>query len=179
MEEDEKEFSIFRKGHLIVIKNNKSINIKDDSLEISILDFSTYVNHEKDNLGKKIHDCLGIIGIITLEDETYLVTITKAKLICSISKKEIYKVLDTCFIQMTEDSNFELFTSEKEEDINKNDNDNENINDNYYMKNHDKEIIKELKEIFKNGFYFSNKYDLANSLTSYNQIMLFSEKVNY
>ena len=53
MEEDEKEFSIFRKGHLIVIKNNKSINIKDDSLEISILDFSTYVNHEKDNLGKK------------------------------------------------------------------------------------------------------------------------------
>ena len=173
MEIDGKEFSIFRKGNFIVIKNNKSINIKDDSLEINTSDFSTTINHEKDNLGKKIHDCLGIIGIITLEDETYLVTITKAKLICSISKKEIYKVLDTFFIKMTEDSDFALFSSEAEEI---NNNEKEDADDNYYMKNHDDEIIKQLKELFKNGFYFSNKYDLANSLTSHNQIMLFFQK---
>ena len=122
---------------------------------------------------KKIHDCLGIIGIITLEDETYLVTITKAKLICSISKKEIYKVLDTFFIKMTEDSDFALFSSGAEEF---NNNEKEDADDNYYMKNHDDEIIKQLKELFKNGFYFSNKYDLANSLTSHNQIMLFFQK---
>ena len=161
---------------MLIIKNNKSKNISDDCLEINTLDFTPNINHEKDSLGQKIKDCLGIIGIITLEDNTYLITITEAKLICTISKKEIYKVLDTSFIQFSEDLDFELLTNEKsqnqeEENIKINE-----INDNYYLKNHDEEIINQLKELFKNGYYFSNKYDLANSLTSHNQIMLFFQK---
>ena len=33
-------------------------------------------------------------------------------------------------------------------------------------------IFAELRKIFANGFYFSNKYDLANSFSSHNQIYL-------
>ena len=37
-------------------------------------------------------------------------------------------------------------------------------------------IFDELRKIFANGFYFSNGYDLANSLTSQNQIKNFFTK---
>ena len=173
MEGNEKEFSIYRRTNVLIIKNNKSININDACLEINTLDFTPNINYEKDNFGEKIKDCLGIIGIITLEEDTYLILITEAKLICTISKKEIYKVLDTAFIKFTEEIDLDILTANKEE--NKENKENNNIDD-FYFQTHDNEIIGKLKEVFKNGFYFSNKYDLANSLTSYNQIMLFFQK---
>ena len=176
MESNEKEFSIYRRANTLIIKNNKSKNISDDCLEINTLDFTPNINHEKDSLGQKIKDCLGIIGIITLEDDTYLITIIEAKLICTISKKEIYKVLDTSFIKFGEDLDFELLSNDKNQNQEEENTKINEINDNYYLKNHDEEIINELKELFKNGYYFSNKYDLANSLTSHNQIMLFFQK---
>ena len=111
------------------------------------------------------------MGIITLEGDTYLITITEAKLICTISKKEIFKVLDTSFIKFTE-----KVEEENPDDKEKDKKDNIQNNSNDAIDNQDEEIIKQLKKLFKNGFYFSNKYDLANSLTSHNQIMLFFQK---
>ena len=35
-----------------------------------------------------------------------------------------------------------------------------------------KNILSELRKIFSKGFYFSNKYDLANSFSSHNQVVL-------
>ena len=171
MEEIDKQFSIYRRINVLVIKNNKTINISDDCLEINTLDFTPNINHEKDNYGQKIKDCLGIIGIITLEGDTYLITITEAKLICTISKKEIFKVLDTSFIKFTE-----KVEEENPDDKEKDKKDNIQNNSHDAIDNQDEEIIKQLKKLFKNGFYFSNKYDLANSLTSHNQIMLFFQK---
>ena len=167
MEEEVQNFSIYKRNDLIIIKNNKSLNVNNFCLEINIVDFTPALIEEKELTDKKLYDCIGIIGIITLEDDTYLIVITEAKLICTITKKEIYKVLNTAFIKFSEDEE-----DEKEEESEKNNKNNEN--ENYYFKNnHDEEIIKNLKEIFKNGFYFSNKYDLANSLTSQNQITNF------
>ena len=175
MEPKEMEFSIFRRINVLVIKNNKTKQLSDTCLEINTLDFTPNLNQEKDNLGKKIQDCLGIIGIITLEDDSYIIGITNAKLVCNISKKEIYKVLDTCFIEFTDDTDLEE-ENENQNGENKNDENNNNLKINDVMKSKDEELISQLKEMFKNGFYFSNKYDLANSLSSQHQIMLYFQK---
>ena len=158
-EEIESNFSIYSQDAFLIIKNNKSINIKGYCLQISIADLSLKIIEEKEQLGKKILDCMGIIGIVILEEETYLIAITKALLVCTIAKKEIYKVIETNFIKLNEDE----------------DEKSEGSNDDYYS-NNDLEIISQLKEKFKNGFYFSNGYDLANSLTSQNQIKNFFTK---
>ena len=157
MEEDVKIFSVYRKDSNLIIKNNKTMNIKDFCLQINILDLTLHIIEEKENFGQKLIDCLGIIGIIILEEETYLIVITEAKLICTISKKEIYKVLDTDFIKLSDDSLYEEIE----------------LNDFNEATNSDLELINELKNKFKSGFYFSNGYDLANSLTSQNQIKNF------
>ena len=168
MEIKENNFSIYRRNDLIIIRNNKSVNVNDFCLEINTLDFTPTLNGEKVIEGKKLIECYGIIGIITLENNSYLIVVTDAKLICTITKKEIYKVLETSFIKFTEDL---IEKSQIENNEGKNEESNDKENDNYYFDNHnDDEIIIRLKEIFKNGFYFSNKYDLANSLTSQNQI---------
>ena len=158
-EEIESNFSIYSQDAFLIIKNNKSINIKGYCLQINITDLSLKIIEEKEQLGKKILDCMGIIGIVILEEETYLIAITKALLVCTIAKKEIYKVIETNFIKLNEDE----------------DEKSEGSNDDYYS-NNDLEIISQLKEKFKNGFYFSNGYDLANSLTSQNQIKNFFTK---
>ena len=158
-EEIESNFSIYSQDAFLIIKNNKSINIKGYCLQINIADLSLKIIEEKEQLGKKILDCMGIIGIVILEEETYLIAITKALLVCTIAKKEIYKVIETNFIKLNEDE----------------DEKSEGSNDDYYS-NNDLEIISQLKEKFKNGFYFSNGYDLANSLTSQNQIKNFFTK---
>ena len=88
--EDENYFSIYRKDISLIIKNNKAINIQNEFLEINPLNFTLNVYNTKEDFGKKIIDCLGIIGIISLEENTYLITIAKAELICAINKKEIY-----------------------------------------------------------------------------------------
>jgi len=162
MEEKESNFSIFAKDSFLFIKNNKSMNIKGFCLQLNITDLSISIIEEKENMGKKIQDCMGIIGIIVLEEETYLIVITKALLVCTISKKDIYKVLDTHFVKLNEE-------------IEENDDKSDDSNEGYYN-NNDSEIITQLKEMFKNGFYFSNGYDLANSLTSQNQIKNFFTK---
>ena len=162
MEEKESNFSIYAKDSFLLIKNNKSMNITGFCLQLNITDLSVNIIEEKENIGKKIQDCMGIIGIIVLEEETYLIVITKALLICTISKKDIYKVLDTHFVKLNEE-------------VEENEEKSEDSNDGYYN-NNDSEIITQLKEMFKNGFYFSNGYDLANSLTSQNQIKNFFTK---
>ena len=174
--EKEKEFSIYRKNDLLLIKNNKSINTKNESLEINSSYFTLKTNKEKNDLGTKIIDCIGIIGIITLENSSYLITITDAKLICSISKKEIYKIIETNFIKFNEENDENDFCCEEggSEDDKNEEKDNENINND--VQDNDEEIIKSLQNLFKTGFYFSNKYDLANSITSYNQILEFYKK---
>ena len=166
MEEETGNFSVYRRNNLIIIKNNKSLNVNNFCLEINTLDFTPSMNEERENLGNKITDCQGIIGIITLKDDSYVIVIKEAKLVCTISKKEIYKVLDTSFIRFTQDEDEENSEEKKE-------NESEN---NLLDEKNDIEIINQLKDIFKNGFYFSNKYDLANSLTSQNQINCFYQK---
>ena len=165
MEDNDAHFSIYRKINLLIIKNNKTLNMSEDYLQINTLDFTPKIRATND-LGQKIKDCLGIIGIITLEDDSYLITITDSKLICTLERKEIYKVLDTYFIKFSDDSDLEEDNS---------DNNSTNLN-NSQSKNNDTEIIEELKEIFKNGYYYSNNYDLANAFTSHNQIMLYFQK---
>ena len=157
MEENESYFSIYAKDSFIMIKNNKSLNITGFCLQININDLSLNVIRDKEDMGKKIQECLGIVGIIALQEETYLVVITKAILACSINKNDIYKVLDTNFIKLSEEM--------EEDDGEKSDDSIEG-----YYKEDENQTINQLKELFKNGFYFSNTYDLANSLTSQNQI---------
>ena len=161
MEDNLPNFSIYGKESFLYIKNNQSINVKDFSLQININDLTMSIIESKENLAKKIIDCKGVIGTIVLEQETYLIVITKASLVCTISKKQIYKVLETTFIKLSE--NFENVLEAKTEEENNNN-------------NTDIEIINRLKEKFKNGFYFSNGYDLANSLTSQNQIQNYFTK---
>ena len=174
-EENENNFSIYKRNNTIIIKNNKSMNVNYFCLEINALDFTLFLEEEKDieMLGEKLIDCIGIIGIISLEDDNYLIVITKAELICSITKKEIYKVLDTSFIKFSDDliQEGDIFCNEDTKEKN------DSNNNSYDLEtNNDNELIEQLKEIFKKGFYFSNKYDLANSLTSQNQIICFFKK---
>ena len=164
MDENLPSFSIYGKESFLLIKNNKSANVKDFYLQININDLTMSLIESKDKLGKKLSDCEGVIGIIILEQETYLIVITKASLVCTISKKEIYKVLDTNFIKLTE--NFEDVEIKSEEKEEKKEN----------KENKDLDLINQLKEKFKNGFYYSNGYDLANSLTSQNQIQNYFTK---
>ena len=182
MENDENEsnFSIYRRNNTIIIKNNKSMNVNDFCLEINTLSFTQSLVEEKEIFEEKLIDCIGIIGIISLEDDNYLIVITKAKLICSITKKEIYKVLDTSFIKFSDEIIEEKENLLNNEDNNSNNNisnnnsfDNDKNENNDNKDNKDNDLIEQLKQIFKNGFYFSNKYDLANSLTSQNQIKCF------
>ena len=164
MEENENNnFSIYTKNNFIIIKNNKSLNVNDFCLEINILDLTQIINEERENLGQKLIDCIGIIGAISLEEDNYLIVITEAELVCTLTKKEIYKVVDTSFIKF-----LDYYKEEGEGENTTNDEKKEKK-----IENGDEEIIQKLKEIFRNGFYFSNKYDLANSLTSQNQIKCF------
>ena len=159
MEEKKSDFSIYSKESILYIKNN----IKEYCLQINKSDLSLSITEEKENFGKKISDCYGIFGIIILEYDTYLILIQKANLVCSVANNEIYKVLDSQFIKLTEENISEDESEEKSEN-------------NSFEEKNDTELINQLKEKFKSGFYFSNTYDLANSLTSKNQIKNFYSK---
>ena len=102
MDENLPSFSIYGKESFLLIQNNKSANVKDFFLQININDLTMSVIESKEKLGKKLADCGGVIGIVILEQETYLIVITKASLVCTIAKKEIYKVLDVNFIKLSE-----------------------------------------------------------------------------
>ena len=46
----------------------------------------------------KLEDCFGIVGLIFLVNNFYLIILLKAEIICLISKKEIYIIIDANFI---------------------------------------------------------------------------------
>jgi hypothetical protein len=155
---NDKNFSVFKSDNYITIGSNRF----NEFLRIDISSLKLKYITEMTSFGKKIADCYGIIGIITLIDNTYLITISEARCILSFCKREIYKVVNTEFIPFIE----------KKEDL-------ELISDlitlvpgkNKEAKTEEEEIIDNLKLLYKTGFYFSNKFDLANSLSSQQQIM--------
>ena len=117
MDENLPSFSIYGKESFLLIQNNKSANVKDFFLQININDLTMSVIESKEKLGKKLADCGGVIGIVILEQETYLIVITKASLVCTIAKKEIYKVLDINFIKLSENFvDIEVKTEDKKEE---------------------------------------------------------------
>ena len=157
---NEKNFSVFKTESYITIGSNRFNEFL--SIDVTTLKLKHFTDINA--FGKKVMDCYGIIGIITLLDNTYLITITEARCILSFCKKEIYKVINTEFIPFIEkknEENLDLITDlltllpGKSKEV----------------KTEDDEIINDLKLVFKTGFYFSNKYDLANSLASQKQII--------
>lgn len=147
--------SIYRKGNTITIASNRY----REYLEIELPAFDLKYNNDNKSYGQKIMDCYGVIGIIDLINASYLVCIKDAELSFVLFKREIYKIKSVEFIPLTLDSEsaedihyiFEQGPTKEEEEVNK-------------------YVLKELKKTFSNDFYFSNKYDLANSLASHNQI---------
>ena len=147
--------SIYRKGNTYTIASNRY----REYLEIEIPSFDLNYNHDNKSYGQKIMDCYGVIGIIDLINASYLVCIKDVELSFILLKREIYKIKSVEFIPLTLDDKssediryiFDKGPTKEEEEINK-------------------YVVKELKKTFSNGFYFSNKYDLANSLASHNQI---------
>ena len=153
----EKNFTIFKSEENITIGSNRF----NEYLSIDLSSFKLKHFTEIQSFGPKILDCYGIIGIITLTNNTYLITITEAKCITLFCKREIYKVVNTDFIPFYENKNkivllSDLLTIKSSKSI---------------EKTEDEDIIDNLKTIFKTGFYFSNKFDLANSIASQNQII--------
>ena len=155
---NEKNFSIFNNEEYITIASNRF----NEYLRINHSTLKLIHCTELGAFGQKIMDCYGIIGMITLINNTYLIAITEAKCLTVFCKREIYKVVNTEFIPFYENkNNLELISellSSTSGVISEN-------------QNEENEIINNLKLIFKNGFYFSNKFDLANSLASQNQII--------
>ena len=148
--------SIYRKGNIISIMSNRFHECLEIELPYFILNYTT----EKKNYGQKILDCYGIIGIIDLINASYIMCITDVELSFLLFKREIYKIKKVDFIQCSAEK-------EKPEDVNdifREGPTKEELEENSY-------IIAELRKIFSNGFYFSNKYDLANSFSSHNQIV--------
>ena len=154
----EKNFTIYKSEENITIGSNRF----NEYLSIDLSSFKLKHFTEIGAFGPKIMDCYGIIGIITLTNNTYLITITEAKCITLFCKREIYKIVNTEFIPFYEINNnkIELLTDLLTLKPSKSD-----------EKTEDENIIDELKIIFKTGFYFSNKFDLANSIASQNQII--------
>ena len=156
---NDKNFSIFRNEENLTISSNRF----NEFLSINLITLKLRHSTEIGPFGPKIMDCFGVIGIITLINNTYLVTITEARCVAIFCKREIYKVTNTEFIPFFQQdkNNLELLSELLSTPIVSSP---ENILE-------EKEIIANLKMIFKTGFYFSNKFDLANSLSSQNQII--------
>jgi hypothetical protein len=178
MEESEKEFSIYKKTNELVIKRNNNVKLGETCLIIKrnkesippLNPLTQRLTKEELDEYEKIVDAIGIIGIIQLSQDLHLIAITKAELICRISKKEkIYKVLETKFISFSDEIIFENLDLKD---------DKSDLSDDEFSQNYDSELIKLLKKSFINGFYFSNNYDLANSITSHNQIINYYREQN-
>ena len=155
---DEKNFSIYKKEEYLTIESKRFNEFL--TINLSSFDLSHYA--ENGHYGEKVMDCYGIIGAITLINNTYLIVITDAKLVTSFCKRDLYKISDTHFIPFHE--------------VSENDKSKEMLFDflatkTGEAKSEDEIIIGNLKHLFNNGFYFSNKYDLANSISSQRQII--------
>ena len=151
--------SIYKRDNIITIMSNRF----HECLEIELPTFNLKYTNEKKSYGQKILDCYGIIGIIDVINASYIVCITEVELSLVLFKKEIYKIKNVEFISCVTDVQI---------------GGGEDISD-YFNQNPTKEemeenknILSELRKIFSKGFYFSNKYDLANSFSSHNQVIL-------
>ena len=155
-----KTHSIYRNENIVTIMSNRF----NECLEISLPNFALhYATSMKEDLGDKLIDCYGIMGIIDLLNASYLIVITDVELSVVLFKREIYKIKNVVFILLEAlddkiNTIDEIITPQSGPDK---DECEENNN-----------IFAELRKIFANGFYFSNKYDLANSFSSHNQIYL-------
>ena len=99
--------------------------------------------------GSKIIPCFGILGILSFNKIHYLVYISDRKIICQIKDCNICEILSIDFLILSDE---EFLVTE-------------NI----------KDILSNIKEIYQKGFYYSNSYDLSNSLTC--QFQIINEKV--
>ena len=155
-QDNTKNFSIFQKPNLVTIKNNRF----QEYLQISLPGFDLTYTHDQKDYGSKIYDCYGVIGIINLLNNSYLILITDVKLISTFCNREIYKIADTTFVLLKEENDENNTNNPEQETIKKED------------EVEIASLTQGLKDIFNNDFYFSNKYDLANSLSSHNQVLI-------
>ena len=155
--ENTKNHSIYRRENVVTIMSNRF----QEYLEISLPSFDlTYTTAKKD-YGDKIIDCYGIIGIVDLINSSYLIVITEVELSFVLFKREVYKVKNVELILLAAKSqNGEII------------NDFFNQAPNKEEEEENQKICNSLKKTFSEGFYFSNKYDLANSFASHNQIVI-------
>ena len=155
--ENHKNHSIYRKDNIVTIMSNRF----HECLEISLPTFKLNYTNIKKDYGEKIMDCYGVIGIIDLINASFLIVITEEELSFLLFKREIFKIKNVEFILLSaENKNGEIIS------------DYYNMGPNKEESEENKNICDELKKFFSNGFYFSNKYDLANSFSSHNQIIL-------
>ena len=143
--------SIYKKENIITIMSNRF----HECLEIEVPTFNLNYTNENKSYGQKILDCYGIIGVIDLVNASYIVCITEVELAFILFKREVYKIKNVDFIfcgldnqsqnqtqiQLSDDPN-DIYQPPSKEDL----------EENAY-------IFGELRKIFSNGFYFSNKYD--------------------
>jgi len=155
--DNNKNHSIYRNENVVTIMSNRF----QEYLEISLPSFELNYTTEKKDYGDKIIDCYGVMGIIDLINASYLIVITEVELSFLLFKREIYKIKNVEFLLLAAKSqNGELIYDFFNQGPNKEENE-ENLN-----------IINDLKKFFSEGFYFSNKYDLANSFASHNQVVI-------
>ena len=156
--ENTKYLSIYKnEENVFTIMNNRFHECLEITLPKFQLNFST---DQKKDYGEKLIDCYGIIGIVDLINESYLIAITEVEVSFILFKREVYKIKNVEFILLEADSSF----GEGANDYFKSIPTSEEIEEN-------KNICNNLRNIFIYDFYFSNKYDLANSFSSHNQII--------
>ena len=80
---NEKNFSIFKSEEYITIGSNRF----NEYLNIHLSDLKLKHYTEIASFGPKIMDCFGIIGIISLINNIYLIVITEAKCIALFCKR--------------------------------------------------------------------------------------------
>ena len=155
--ENNRNHSIYRNENIVTIISNRF----HECLEISLPSFNLNYTTEKKDYGEKIIDCYGIIGIIDLINSSYLVVITEVELSFLLFKREIYKIKNIDFILLAAESqNGEMVNDYFTQGPNKEESE------------ENKNVCEDLRKFFSNGFYFSNKYDLANSFASHNEIVI-------
>ena len=147
MTNTEHDFKIYIKESQIDIENVKMKQfLSINFLEPENPEISIKLNL---NYGSKIIPCYGILGILSFNKIHYLVYISDRKIICQIKDCNICEIISIEFLLL---SNEEFLVTE---DI--------------------KDLLSNIKEIYQKGFYYSNTYDLSNSLTC--QFQIINERV--
>ena len=136
------------KNNSFIIKNKKSyVSINKLNEEITKINYSDddnqYNQNNQNNISKL--SILGILGVIQGIDQKYLLTIEKTKYVGAIHKSNVFKILTIKLIKFhSEGSSFDLTTKE------------------------DLKVDSMIKDFLKrNKLYYSDSYDLTNSIQSY------------